>query len=171
MTLSSTTADTPTLEVLTWVLISGLHGGDSAMGCAADEGRTMQHDSYKLTTLTCEGLRPVIKHYKINDLGHCWFSYVGDYSVRLRDCCGDHLLNCTLRVLDLFSTWDLTNSFGAGILVHFSGNVGPGTFRLYMVAGAKSEYALYFAPRNARLMVSLTTRSIVSRDGQGQAVC
>ncbi|KAK7181697.1 hypothetical protein PSPO01_12147 [Paraphaeosphaeria sporulosa] len=79
-------------------------------GCAADEGRTTQHDGYETTTFACEGLRAVVKHYKINDLGHCWPSSIGDNSDGSRSYCGDHSLDFTPRVLDFFATWDLTNA-------------------------------------------------------------
>jgi poly(3-hydroxybutyrate) depolymerase len=79
-------------------------------GCAADAGRTTQHDGYETTTFACNGLRAVVKHYKIDDLGHCWPSSTGDNSDGSRDYCGDHSLDFTPRVLNFFGTWNLTNA-------------------------------------------------------------
>lgn len=79
-------------------------------GCAANDGRTTQHNGFETTTFACEGLRAVVKHYKIDDLGHCWPSSTGDNSDGSRSVCKDHSLDFTPKVLDFFATWDLTNA-------------------------------------------------------------
>ncbi|KAL1605126.1 hypothetical protein SLS60_004669 [Paraconiothyrium brasiliense] len=79
-------------------------------GCTANDESTTQHDGYETTTFACEGLRAVVKHYKINNLGHCWPSSTGDNSDGSRSYCKDHSLDFTPRVLDFFSKWNSTNA-------------------------------------------------------------
>ncbi|KAK3214272.1 hypothetical protein GRF29_28g2547972 [Pseudopithomyces chartarum] len=79
-------------------------------GFAAGAAETTQHSGYETVTYKGDGGKPVVQHYKIFDLGHCWPSSTGDNSDGSRSYCKDHSLDFTPAVLDFFSQWDLSSA-------------------------------------------------------------
>ena len=79
-------------------------------GCAADAKVVTKETGYDITTYSCNGLKDVVKHYQVYELGHCWPSSTGDNTDGARSYCKDHSLDFTPNVLDFFAKWDLTNA-------------------------------------------------------------
>ena len=79
-------------------------------GCAADctDCKTVQKETgYEIISYSCSGLKDVVQHYGVTDLGHCWPSSDGKNTDSTRAYCGDRSLGYTSVVLDFFAKWTL----------------------------------------------------------------
>jgi len=85
---------------------------DGCKANCADCMEVQQRSGYEVVSYSCGGLKDVVQHYDVFDLGHCWPSSTGDNSDSARSYCGDRSLDYTPVVLDFFSRWSLQSTSG-----------------------------------------------------------
>jgi len=71
-----------------------------------------QENGYEIISYSCGGLKDVVQHYDVFELGHCWPSSSGANSDSARSYCGDRSLDYTPVVLNFFAKWDLKSIAG-----------------------------------------------------------
>lgn len=78
-------------------------------GCDAKNDRQESGDlgGYETISYSCHGLKDIVVHYEVYDLGHCWPSSDGENSDSARSYCWDRSLDFTTVVLAFFEKWDL----------------------------------------------------------------